>query len=1031
MAPAASSPAAGESQSVCITFCSPPTMTATTLPGLVLTRLGLSALLLASVRSSADLPMCTESDYHFEYTQCDVLGSRWRVAIPNKAETCSGLPDPVKGTQCTFSCSEGEFLDMQSQQCQKCAAGSYSLGTGVAFDEWDVLPTGFVTRGETSSEESEHADCSNSTWTPQGDYISSNTDECTSVLSYAVNLKKPGTLTFEYFYPDSNVYFEFLVQSDQCQSKDSGNHWMRVSEKSWSSYRLDLSNGNSVLYWRTTAFALQNGVPKPVLLRNIQISGVAYTSECFHCKPGTHSAQAGSARCAPCPANSYSNKGATACRECEDDQYALAGSGSCKPRPACTNSDYFYTHTPCDPEGKTQLMYKWIEPKICNETADGAVTLPPSGSKQSCPPCNPGFFMSNSTCQPCPQGSYSNGTDCSQCPVGTEPDAGFEYKWWNTMPSNMKSSVFRQGYNEFEQNTAWEVAGDYIYTTAAEKDTDYMTLTLSVPGFRQPHNAAAAAAAAAVGPDTQIEFSQITFVFETVCAADCKLYFLAGSSRWFSDVVEHWKGSNQKQSYSFAVLDNRTVSFAWTFQRTAEFNAERKYGADVAKIHSVRITNVLGGVASQCRQCALTSENGGDGAASTCVSCPQGHFMVNGTGECRTCPPNTYVRSGYPLGPEACVRCGPNVRPNQARTACLSDCELDVPTGNGTSLRYDFSPLSNVTGAEGGVRFTNRGVRYFTRFSLALCGAESRTPASCVDNVTESGKGVKGYICQATMVPSGIRSQSLVSSLPFLIGDSLIGVTTETTLDGITSPDALFPAASGRPDVIFYYRSSDVTQACGRGRAAAVRLRCNAAVTTDDHILLPSANCSEGTCDGCTFHFLWESQHACPLCTKQHYKAIVGECAQGVQRTTFVWKEADRCFGGESLPPQTANACINLDFWLKVGVTAGASAALLLVSISCHFWKKTRKLEYKYSKMMTMDSGDKECKLPAADSCAIMEGEDGEDELMDLGRKSFFSKIKGFSRERTSDGFDSVPLKSSSSSQRRRMDESDEDEFGT
>ena len=42
-----------------------------------------------------------QSDYHFEYTECDVLGSRWRVAIPNKASTCTGLPDPVKGTQCS------------------------------------------------------------------------------------------------------------------------------------------------------------------------------------------------------------------------------------------------------------------------------------------------------------------------------------------------------------------------------------------------------------------------------------------------------------------------------------------------------------------------------------------------------------------------------------------------------------------------------------------------------------------------------------------------------------------------------------------------------------------------------------------------------------------------------------------------------------------------------------------------------------------------------------------------------------------
>ena len=31
-----------------------------------------------------------------------------------------------------------------------------------------------------------------------------------------------------------------------------------------------------------------------------------------------------------------------------------AGSGSCKPRPACTNTDYFYTHTPCDSKGQVQ-----------------------------------------------------------------------------------------------------------------------------------------------------------------------------------------------------------------------------------------------------------------------------------------------------------------------------------------------------------------------------------------------------------------------------------------------------------------------------------------------------------------------------------------------------------------------------------------------------------------------------------------------------------------------------------------------------
>uniref|UniRef100_A0A3Q3K1M4 MRH domain-containing protein n=1 Tax=Monopterus albus TaxID=43700 RepID=A0A3Q3K1M4_MONAL len=930
--------------------------------------------------TSADLPMCKESDYHFEYTECDVLGSRWRVAVPNKADICTGLPDPVKGTQCTFSCSDGEFLDMQLQECQKCAAGTYSLGTGVAFDEWDSLPTGFVTHGETVNYGDVHTDCSNSTWTPQGDYIASNTDECTAVLSYAVSLKKAGSVSFEYFYPDNSIYFEFFVQNDKCQSTDSENRWMKISDSNWSKYTLN--NGNNVLFWRTTTYSLQGTVVKPVLLRNIAILGVAYTSECFYCKPGTYSAKPGSAHCAPCPADTYSTKGATVCHQCEPDKYAEAGSGSCKPRPACTNSDYFYTHTPCDSEGKTQVMYKWIEPKICNETIDGAATLPASGERQTCPPCNPGFFVTNSSnCEPCADGFFSNGTACAECPVGTEPVVGFEYKWWNTMPSNMKSSMYKQEFSRSDY--AWEVAGEYVYTTPGDQDTDYLMLTLHVPGYRLPQS---------VAKDSERkELSRITFVFETVCSADCSFYFLAGYNQLNNELVEQWKGSSRKQSYSYLIQSNSTVSFTWTFQRA------EKYSADVAKIYSIHITNVVGGVASHCQRCALSSSEPG----SDCVPCPPGHYMVNGTGVCRSCPPNTFIRAGQPVGEAACVECGPNTKTNQAHSACLSDCKLDLWTREGAQLQYDFSPLANVTGFYSSPRFTSKGLRYFLRFNVGLCGKEVRkVPATCVGNVTESGREVKGYVCQSTVVPSEIRSQSVVSSQPFLIGDSLIGVTTVTILNGISSPEWLFPHSSvaALSDVIFYYKSSETTQACKQGRSATIRLRCNPTVTAKDQFTLPS-NCSEGTCDGCTFHFLWQSQHACPLCTKHHYREIVSACVQGIQRTTYVWQQPLWCYGGETLPPLKVNACVTLDFWLKFGVSVGTIAAVLLISISCYFWKKTRKLQYKYSKLM-MTSGGKECELPTADSCAIMEGEDAEDDLVDLTKKSFFTKIRSFSRER-------------------------------
>lgn len=46
-----------------------------------------------------------------------------------------------------------------------------------------------------------------------------------------------------------------------------------------------------------------------------------------------------------------------------------------------------------------------------------------------------------------------------------------------------------------------------------------------------------------------------------------------------------------------------------------------------------------------------------------------------------------------------------------------------------------------------------------------------------------------------------------------------------------------------------------------------------------------------------------------------------------------------------------------------------------------------------------MSAESKECELPAADSCAIMEGEDAEDDLIYLTKKSFFTKIKSFTRE--------------------------------
>uniref|UniRef100_A0A8D2CTE9 Endosome-lysosome associated apoptosis and autophagy regulator 1 n=1 Tax=Sciurus vulgaris TaxID=55149 RepID=A0A8D2CTE9_SCIVU len=875
-----------------------------------------------------ELHACKESEYHYEYTACDSTGSRWRVAVPHTPGLCTSLPDPVKGTECSFSCNAGEFLDMKDQSCKPCAEGRYSLGTGIRFDEWDELPHGFASLSanmemdESATESTEN--CTLSKWVPRGDYIASNSDECTATLMYAVNLKQSGTVNFEYYYPDSSIIFEFFVQNDQCQPNADDSRWMKTTEKGWEFHSVELNRGNNVLYWRTTAFSVWSKVSKPVL---------------------------------------------------------------------------------------TQLMYKWAKPKICGEDLEGAVKLPASGVKTRCPPCNPGFFKTNnSTCEPCPYGSYSNGSDCVHCPAGTEPAVGFEYKWWNTLPTNMETTVLSGINFEYKGLTGWEVAGDHIYTAVGASDNDFMILTLVVPGFRSPQSVMA--------DSENKEVARITFVFETICSVNCELYFMVGMNSRTNTPVETWKGSKGKQSYTYTIEENATMSFTWAFQRTTLHETGRKYTNDVAKIYSINITNVMDGVASYCRPCALEASDMG----SSCTSCPAGYYIDRDSGTCHSCPTNTILKVHQPYGAQACMSCGPGTKNNQIHSLCYNDCTFSRTTPS-RIFNYNFSALANTISLSGGPSFTSKGLKYFHHFTLSICGNQGKKMSVCTDNVTdlripegESGfsKSITAYICQAVIIPPEVTGYKAgVSSQPVSLADRLVGVSTDMTMDGITSPAELFhPETSGIPDVIFFFRSSDVTQSCSSGRSTTIRVRCNPLKPSSGSLSLPSM-CSDGTCDGCNFHFLWESVAACPLCSAADYHTFVSSCVAGIQKTTYMWREPKLCFGGISLPEQRVTICKTIDFWLKVGISAGTCTAILLTVLTCYFWKKNQKLEYKYSKLV-MNTTLKDCDLPAADSCAIMEGEDVEDDLIFTSKKSLFGKIKSFTSKRTPDGFDSVPLKTSS-----------------
>lgn len=598
-----------------------------------------------------------------------------------------------------------------------------------------------------------------------------------------------------------------------------------------------------------------------------------------------------------------------------------------------------------------------------------------------------------------------------KCAAGTEPVLGFEYKWWNILPFNMKTSCFNVGNSKCDGMNGWEVAGDHVRSGSGGSDNDYLLLNLHIPGFKPPTS---------MTGTNDAEVGRITFVFETICSADCVLYFMVDVNRKLTSVVESWAGNREKQSYTHIIPKNATYMFTWAFQRTNQAKFSRGYINDVVKIYSITVSNVMDGVASTCRACAMGSSQQ---LRSSCVPCPAGHYIDKESSTCKECPVNTYLSSHQVYGKEACIPCGPASRSNKDHSACFSDCSWSVIHEN-KSLIYNFNSLSIVKTFTNGPSFTSKGTKYFHVFNISLCGNGGERMAVCTDNITDVtakdmeaepediSNFVKTFVCQSTVIPSDSKGfRTALSSQSVSLADSFLGATSSTSLNGTNiKPDA-FPAGNKIPDINFYFKSSAVTSSCEKGRATVISLRCNPTKYGQGDISVPRS-CPAGTCDGCNFHFLWETAEACPLCRDNDYQKIEGACRKGQQETQYVWNEPKLCMKGVPLPKKRTAACESIDFWLKVGAGIGAFAAVLLVALTCYFWKKNQKLEYKYSKLI-MTANSKECELPAPDSCAIMEGEDNDDDVVYSNKQSILGKLKSLATKDKEHSFESVQLKSS------------------
>lgn len=71
-------------------------------------------------------------------------------------------------------------------------------------------------------------------------------------------------------------------------------------------------------------------------------------------------------------------------------------------------------------------------------------------------------------------------------------------------------------------------------------------------------------------------------------------------------------------------------------------------------------------------------------------------------------------------------------------------------------------------------------------------------------------------------------------------------------------------------------------------------------------------------------------------------------------------------------------------------------AHVFCLALTASLWFVVR-LEYKYSRLVM--SANKECELPAADSCALAEGEEPEDDVVYTQKPSLLGKLRAIANK--------------------------------
>jgi len=962
---------------------------------------------------SNQTPKCTKNQIKYVYTECDINNGRWKVGVPIKPNTCmlDHPPQPERGTDCSFSCPEGKYLNIETQKCTKCKSGTFSLSGGIRFRSWKNIPSGFVSWG--TNDDDEHLKngknkCQGKAWTPKGDYIESAGDYCKSVLAYSVTLEKAGNVSIVYRADDDSAFFHVKISNNFCTTSADGKHNFYLNpEMRWKRTYIPLKRGRNVIRIEAAYFeedgsshwgdgydsegsgeakgsGLKQDISKSVQIREIKITGLAYTSECSTCPAGTYSGD-GASFCKNCDENTFSKDGADSCIRCGNDEYSGRGSASCTKRPKCSEKDFYEMWSDCDSNGKTRKTFFWVIPKIC---ANGAA-IPPAGTEIDCPPCNPGQFRNGTSCSFCLPDEYSDGQNgCKKCPPSTAPDIGIYMRWWQHVPRDLfEFYCISKIDRSCKSSNGWRQFYTFIDTGIGHADDTEVGFKLVVPAFRRP-------------------VSTVTVEYEVICTSFCVFIIEAHTLLSGKRILQKGRGSQKKTKRQHHIHEQGEVVFRIRFLKGDKSPEDPyEFPDDRLKLYAFNVTNAINGGADKCSACPL-----GVGKGAGCIQCEKGSFLENK--RCRKCRKGTYLEEKNPSQAASCKPCPKGSSSVEGSTHCFSNCQLKSDDGH----EFDFTDLSGPMLWKSGKMFTSHGFPFYRLFNVTVCGGTD-TVSHCVNNVTKgeddgkkkAGKiGIKAMICRSTLIPSHEKKDNIIAQSMSLgdyleeitFGDlfkhSFVGNDTKdkvktrthrTRRDFLDSfKDEMKLNDTLPSDINFFFKSSPSSSRCSGGYSTVVTLRCDPG-TRDKGYIRTSPACLTGTCDGCVYHLFWHSKYACPLCTYADYQNITSACDKGKITTHYVWNYPKICRDGVVLPPSTSRGCSVFErtvLDLKVFVAVFLGMGILLVFLIVLLCYRNRKLTYKYSRLVD-EAHYKDGELPASEKCTLDEGEEEEDIILSRG----------------------------------------------